>query len=68
LLVCSRAANPDATLTSQGSRGSGATRGCGPQDPVVDAAHGGGDLAPKLDSAAGVASASVAPPMTELAA
>jgi hypothetical protein len=40
-------------LASKGSKGSGATRGSGPQDPVVDAAHGGGDPAPEPDYAVG---------------
>jgi hypothetical protein len=40
---------------SQGSRGSGATRGGGPQDLVMDVALGGGGPTPEPDSAAGAA-------------
>jgi hypothetical protein len=51
---------------SRGSRDGGATRGGGPQDPVADAAHGGGDLAPEPDSAAGAVGVGASLTMTEL--
>jgi hypothetical protein len=35
---------------SQGSGGSDASREGDPHEPVVDAAHDGGDLAPESDS------------------
>jgi hypothetical protein len=53
--------NPDVMPASQGS-GGGA-----PQDPVVDATHGGGDPAPEPVSTVGVAAASATLTMTESA-
>jgi hypothetical protein len=51
--------NPDVKPTSQGSKGGG------PQDSAAGAAHDGGDLAPKPNSAVGVTAASAALTMTE---
>jgi hypothetical protein len=51
---------------SQGSRGSGATGGGGPRDPVADVAIGSGDSAPEPDSAAGAVAAGASLTMTEL--
>jgi hypothetical protein len=59
LLVCCRASNPDVTLASQGSRGGG------PEDPVADVAHGGGDPAPEPNSIAGAVVVGAALTMTE---
>jgi hypothetical protein len=47
------------TPVSQGFRGGG------PQDPVADAAHGGGDLAPEPDFTTGVVAAGTSLTMTE---
>jgi hypothetical protein len=53
LLACYRVANPDATPASYGFKGSDATRGGGPQDPVADMAYGSGDLTHEPDSVDG---------------
>jgi hypothetical protein len=68
MLICCRSLNSCAMLTSQCSRGGGATGGGGPRDPVADVANGGGDPAPEPDSAAGTVAVSASLTMTKLGA
>jgi hypothetical protein len=56
----------NASPTSQGSRGRGATRGRGPQDSAACSTQDGSDSAPEPDSAMGAVVAGGASTMSEL--